>query len=112
MKTYSAQSGYVYLYFYEGHRAYSSRNDRGMEFAFSISSDRKTWRESSVLLSDEAIANWERAHGRALSLTERYAVAKIALFQAFDERAEPSQMQNEVRVRAADVEGIIETLDL
>ena len=49
---------------------------------------------------------------RELSLTERYAVAKIALFQAFDERPDPAQLRDEVRVRNADVEGIIETLGL
>jgi len=39
-------------------------------------------------------------------------VAKIALFQAFDERPDPAQLRDEVRVRNADVEGIIETLGL
>jgi hypothetical protein len=47
-----------------------------------------------------------------LSSTERYAVSKLALFQAFDERATPELMTQEVRVRAADVAAIIETLGL
>src|SRR5262245_20327947 len=110
MKTYSAQSGYVYQYFYEGHRDYAAGADRGVEFVFTFSSDRKTFHEVSVLLSEPAIRAWELAHGRELSLTERYAVAKIALFQAYDERPDPAQMRDEVRVRAADVEGIVETL--
>ena len=45
-------------------------------------------------------------------LTERYAVAKMALFQAFDERTEPALMKDPVHVRAADVEAIVETLGL
>jgi hypothetical protein len=112
MKTYSAQSGYVYQYFYEGHRAYTASGDRGTEFVFQLSSDRKTWFGTAVLVSDASIAAWQQAHGRELTSTERYAVAKIALFQAFDERPEPAQLGGEIRVRAADVEGIVETLGL
>ena len=112
MKTYSAQSGYVYQYYYEGHREYQSGEDRGAEFVFTISSDRKSWHASSVLVSEAAIQAWEQAHTRELNLTERYAVAKLALFQAFDERPDPAQLRDEVRVRHADVDGIIETLGL
>jgi hypothetical protein len=112
MKSYSAQSGYVYQYYYDGHRTYDSGGDRGTEFVFSISHDRKAWHGSAVLVSDAAIRAWEQAHERQLSLTERYAVAKIALFQAFDERSDPARMRDEVRVRHADVDGIIESLGL
>jgi hypothetical protein len=112
MKTYSAQSGYVYQYFYEGHREYSGGSDRGVEFVFRISADRKSWENASVLLSSVATAEWERARERSLTLTERYAIAKMALFQAFDERADPGQMRGDVRVRPADVDGIIEALGL
>jgi hypothetical protein len=112
LKTYSAQSGYVYQYYYEGHRDFRSGVDRGVEFVFSISADRKTWQTTSVLVSDEAIRSWEEAHARELSSTERYAIAKIALFQAFDERPAPAQMKDQVRVRNADVDAIVETLGL
>jgi len=112
MKTYSAQSGYVYQYFYEGHRAYAVSGDHGTEFVFHLSSDRKQWFDTSVLVSDASIAAWQQTHGRELTPTERYAVAKIALFQAFDERPDPAQLGGEIRVRAADVEGIVETLGL
>jgi len=112
LKTYSAQSGYVYQYFYEGHRPYRSSGDQGTEFVFHLSSDRKTWFDTAVYVSDASIAAWQQTHGRELSSTERYAVAKIALFQAFDERPEPAQLSGEIRVRAADVEGIVETLGL
>ena len=112
MKTYSAQSGYVYQYYYEGHREYRAGGDDGVEFVFTVSADRKGSHATSVLVSNPAIRAWEQAHGRELSLTERYAVAKIALFQAFDERPDPAQLRDQVRVRNADVEGIIETLGL
>jgi hypothetical protein len=112
MKTYSAQSGYVYQYFYEGHREYRGGGDDGVEFVFTVSADRKSSHETLVLVSGPAVQAWEQGHGRELSLTERYAVAKMALFQAFDERPDPAQLRDEVRVRTADVEGIIETLGL
>jgi hypothetical protein len=43
---------------------------------------------------------------------ERYAVVKTALFQAFDERPSPSQIQAEVRVRPAGLEAILENLGI
>ncbi|MBZ5619088.1 MAG: hypothetical protein LAQ69_10250 [Acidobacteriia bacterium] len=112
LKTYSAETGYVYQYYYEGHRDFRSGAESGMEFVFSISADRKNWHATPVLVSDEALRAWEATHARQLSSTERYAVAKIALFQAFDERAEPALMRDEVRVRNADIEGIVERLGL
>ena len=112
MKSYSAQSGYVYQYYYEGHRPFRSAGESGPEFVFTISADRKSWSEASVRVCDQAVAPWERSHARALSNNERYAIAKMALFQAFDDRANPGLMKDAVCVRPADVEAIVETLDL
>jgi hypothetical protein len=112
LKTYSAQSGYVYQYYYEGQRTYQRAADSGTEFVFTISADRKNWHAASVLVESDGVAGWQREHARELSSTEQYAVCKIALFQAFDERATPDLMRSEIRVRRADLEGIIESLDL
>jgi hypothetical protein len=86
LKTYSAQSGYVYQYCYEGQRPFqrSGRQRNGVcvqhvgrpENLASLQGRPATGR----------VAWWEAAHGRRLSATERYAIAKMALFQAFDER--------------------------
>jgi hypothetical protein len=112
LKTYSSQSGYVYQYFYEGHRPFRAAGERGTEFVFSISADARNWHAASVMLGDTAVRAWETAHERQLSSTEHYALAKMALFQAFDERPLQAQMKEDVRVRAADVEAIMETLGL
>lgn len=112
LKNYSAQSGYVYQYYYQGNRPFHSGGETGMEFVFHISADRKNWRPAAVLLSDGVIRAWEEGHARELSSTERYAIAKLALFQAFDERPTPAQMKDDVRLRRADVEAIVETLGL
>ena len=112
LKSYSAQSGFVYQYFYEGQRPYGNGGQTGLEFVFTVSADRKTWHSVSVRLADASVHAWEQAHSRPLSSTERYAVSKLALFQAFDERAAPPQMKEDVLVRGADVAAIIETLGL
>ncbi len=111
MKTYSAQTGYVYQYYYQGRRDLPPA-DPGVEFVFSVSADRQNWKPASVRVSRTALASWEQSHGRELSSTEHYAIAKVALFQAFDERPEPSRMTAEIHVRAADVDMIIEILGL
>jgi hypothetical protein len=111
-KTYSGQSGYVYQYYYEGHRPYKRDRDTGTEFVFDVSADRKASMPVSVLLSDTAIEDWESRHGRTVHGSERYAIAKMALFQAFDERPTPAAMSADVRVRAADVEAILITLGI
>jgi hypothetical protein len=109
-KTYSAQSGYVYQYFYEGQRP--SSPGPGTEFVFDVSSDRKTSAPVSVFVSAEAVGNWQSEMGRILSSAERYAIAKMALFQAFDERATPEQMGEAVHVTPAAVRAILETLNI
>ena len=112
LKTYSAQSGYVYQYYFEGQRPFHDSGETGTEFVFSISADRKNWHPVSVLVSAAAIHAWQQTNVRELSGTERYAVCKMALFHAFDERATPDLMKSEIRVRPADLDGIIESLDL
>ncbi|MCS6952165.1 MAG: hypothetical protein RMK57_09455 [Bryobacterales bacterium] len=111
-KTYSAQSGYVYQYYYEGQREVSRGRERGAEYVFEVTADRKTSFPVSVFVSSEALAVWEQRHGRSLTATERYAIAKMALFAAFDEREDPRQMRDEVRVQPADVEAILERLGI
>jgi hypothetical protein len=106
-KTYSGQSGYVYQYYYEGHRPYQRDRSSGTEYVFDVSADRKTSIAVSVLVGDTAIEDWQSRHGRTLHVSERYAIAKMALFQAFDERPHPAAMGADVRVRAADVEAIL-----
>jgi hypothetical protein len=112
LKSYSAQSGFVYQYFYEGQRPFRGGGESGAEFVFSVSAGGKSSHPVSVLVTASAQRAWEQSHARTLSSAEQYAVAKMALFQAFDERAGPPQMKEDVLVRSADVEAIIETLGL
>lgn len=107
-KSYSSDSGYVYQYYYEGHRPVPS----GTEYVFDVSSGPRRSFPVTVVVSDESVRTWEQAHERSLSATERYAVAKIALFRAFDERPTPAHLREPIRVRPADLADILETLDI
>ena len=109
-KTYSAQSGYVYQYFYEGHRPSSA--ERGTDYVFDVSSDRKTSSQVSVVIGDAAVASWQNENGRTLSATEQYAIAKMALFQAFDERESPEAMREVIHVAPRDVPAILAALHI
>jgi hypothetical protein len=112
MKTYSAQTGYVYQYYYEGYRTFRAGAESGVEFVFRVSAGPKGGNPITVRVAAAAISRWEEAHSRQISSTERYAIAKMALFQAFDERPTPSHMRDEVNVRFADLQAILDRLDL
>lgn len=111
-KTHSAESGYVYQYFYEGHRPGRRDGAPGTRFVFNVSADRKSSFMVSVFIADAVIGEWQRAHARELNSTERYAVAKLALFQAFDRRPDPAAMSEEVQVGVDDAEAFLATLDI
>jgi len=111
-KTYSGQSGYVYLYYYEGRRAVEREKERGTEFVFDVSAGRAGSFPVSVFVGESALGSWQSNHGRSLSDNERYAIAKMALFQAFDERPSPADLREDIVVRPADVEAILETLGI
>jgi hypothetical protein len=111
-KTYSAETGYVYQYFYEGQRPAKRDGVTGTQYVFNVSADRKTSFPVSVFVSDSVLEQWEKEHGRPLSSTERYAVAKLALFRAFDQRPSPDAMREEVLVRPPDVADFLATLDI
>jgi hypothetical protein len=81
IKTYSAESGHVYQHAYRGTRSVNSVQ----EYVFSISTHPGHWDVLTVQLADFVIAEWERRNGRTLSSTQKYAIAKMALFQALDQ---------------------------
>ncbi len=112
LKSYASQSGYVYNYFYVGCRDAFRGHAGGTQFVFRVSATRSDYKDTSVFLMSSAVEAWERARGHPLTRTERYAAAKMALFQAFDERAGPAQLDAEIVVRPADLAAILQTLGL
>ncbi len=85
VKSYSAADGYVYqYYFFEGNRA--QRDGRpGGEFTYVVSADRHSAFPFKIFVTQSALDAWAKQNGRALTSSEEYAVAKMRLFQAFDE---------------------------
>jgi len=111
-KNYSAQTGFVYEYYYLGKRKLTRGAKAGLEFVFQVSADRKTEFPVSVVIYESAVRSWEKNHGRDLTETERYALAKMSLFKAFNERPAPSDLKKEVRASTKDIEEILQTLGI
>jgi hypothetical protein len=101
-------SGYVYQYYYEGHRP----SEGGEEYVFYVTADRRTSYPVSVFVLRSAVETWQAAHGRELSGTEQYAIAKMALFEAFDARDTPAAMREPVIVEEAGIDAILGALDI
>jgi hypothetical protein len=111
-KTYSAETGYVYQYFYLGYREAAWDGDEGHEHLFSVSSGRSSRFTLRVFLSRKACEPWEKENDRQLIPTEQYALVKLSLFQAFDERTDFGGEDSAVVIRPEQVEEHINTLDL
>jgi len=107
-KNYSALSGYAYEYFFEGMRDTSAAR----EYIFTISGDRKTWFPLTVTVPHSSAQAWQQAHARPLAANERYAVAKLALFDAFDSRESPARMHEPISVTAAQLDELLARLGI
>ncbi|HEV2103074.1 MAG TPA: hypothetical protein VGR58_09880 [Candidatus Acidoferrum sp.] len=89
IKSYSAANGYVYqYYFYELNRVSVEGRAAG-EFVYAISADRGASFGLRILVMQAALEAWAAANGRSLTVSEEYALAKMRLFQAFDEGVVP-----------------------
>ena len=116
VKSYSAADGYVYqYYFFEGNRAQRNGNPGG-EFTYAISVDRQSAFRFKIFVHQSAMEAWAKQNGRPLSSSEEYAVAKMRLFQAFDEgvvkRTAQGQSEVEVAVDDSNLETLLEQLGI
>lgn len=87
VKTYTAQTGYAYEYYFVGSRA-ALEDDPfapATEFIFDVSPDRKSMFAVSVFLQPRALESFASERGRTLTNPEQYAAAKLRLLQGFDE---------------------------
>ncbi|HXZ80480.1 MAG TPA: hypothetical protein VEG30_11160 [Terriglobales bacterium] len=112
VKTYTGETGYVYQYYFVGQRPALSGDSEApaTEYIFDVSSDRKTTYAVSVFIRGEVAENWSSAHGRPLTDTERYAVAKVRLFHGFDEIENMMQDGRRLSVSAAEIEEYLNSL--
>jgi hypothetical protein len=100
LKTYSAESGYVWEYFFTG--------QDGATYRFEASATRKDFRAIAVEVDRPAL---RLAAQREMGAVEEYAVAKMSLLRAFD-RYEPDQLPCPIRSGMEDFREILRTLDL
>lgn len=100
IKTYSADTGRVYQYVYEGFR----RGNDGQEYVFAVTADRKNYVPVSVRVTAAATPP-------DLTPTERYAVAKLTLLRALDHRG-LEQISEPIQPGSEEVGDILRQLDL
>jgi hypothetical protein len=108
LKTYTAETGLVYQYYFVGKR--KALDEAATEFIFDVSSDRKLRFSVSILVPDAALVSWHAAHGRPLVDAEIYAAAKMQLTRAFDEIEDLFDQGRRVTVEAATLEEVLTTL--
>ena len=111
VKTYVAQTGYVYQYYFVGKRT-ALDGSEATEYIFDVTADRKGMFAVSVLLKPEATMAWAERHGRPLSDTEQYATAKLRLQQGFDTHGNMKEEGRMLEIDAGNVENVLEPLDL
>jgi|SRR5579862_5859284 len=112
IKSYSAATGFVYQYcFVEVQKARRGLT-LGTEYVYVVSVDRHENFPLSVFVKQSAAEKWARTHDRKLSGTEEYAVAKMRLFQAFDEVENLSESRPDLVVDDSNLQALLELLDL
>jgi hypothetical protein len=114
MKTYTAESGYVYQYYFVGKREALPQTPEApaTEFVFDVTPDRKTMYAVSVFLKPDALAAWAAAHKRVLTDTEQYAAAKMRLLRGFDEIEDIRTHDRHLIVDAGNIEDLLANLKL
>jgi hypothetical protein len=111
IKTYVAQTGLVYQYYFVGKRA-ALDGTAATEYIFDVTADRKSMFAVSVFLRAEALEAWAAEHGRELSETEQYATAKMRLQQGFDDVAKMKEEGRKLEIEAGSVNDLLAPLDL
>jgi hypothetical protein len=112
IKTYSAENGAVYQYQFHEVRPATIDGEPGTEYIYYATSDRKAMHPVRVFVSRVEMEKWAAKSGRQLNGTEEYAVAKMRLFQGFDETPGLEKSSVALRVDQSSIESLLEKLDL
>ena len=112
VKSYSAATGYVYqYYFYEVEKRQRGAAS-GVEYVYMVSLDRQKVFPVRIFVRRDALERWSAQTGHQLTGTEEYAIAKMCLFQAFDEIEGLAGQPGELVVDGSNIENLIAQLDL
>lgn len=112
VKSYSAATGYTFQYAFEEVRKVRRGFSPGREYVYRVSADRKTWFPVFIFVRHDAVHGWGKRVGREMNGTEEYAVAKMRLFQAFDEVEDFAASRPELIVDDSNLEDLLARLDL
>ncbi len=112
VKSYSAATGYVYQYQFQ--ETVKSRRGlaSGTQYIYWISRDRQSAFPVRIFVKRSAVEKWGRRAGRAMTGTEEYAVAKLRLFQAFDDVEDLSSASADFTVDESNLETFLNQLDI
>jgi hypothetical protein len=113
-KSYAAETGIVYRYFFESRRSLvrPAGLGPGSDYIFVLTADQGPPLALRVFVSQRAVAAWRAAHRRELDSSEQYALAKMRLFRAFDELENLREEGLNLVVDQTNVEELLEALDL
>jgi hypothetical protein len=112
LKTYTAQTGYVYQYYFVGKRPALDGDPEApsTEYIFDVTADRKTTFAVSIFLQPQALTAWSANRGRQLSDPEQYAAAKLRLMQGFDEIVDMLHDGRRLRLDAESLPALLESI--
>lgn len=106
LKHYSAATGVVYQYVFRG----KAPREAGEAHVFEVMADRQAAFLVHVEIGPEELRFCEDRLGFALRWNDEYALAKLALFNAFDGRENAAAMRESVRPGTSELLGYMKTL--
>ena len=112
IKSYSAATGYVYQYCFVEVRPARRGFSTGTDYIYIVSVDRQENFPLAVFVRKSAVEKWSKEQNRKLGGTEEYAVAKMRLFQAFDEIENLATVRPELHVDDSNINLLLQKLDL
>lgn len=114
VKTYTAETGYVYEYYFVGSRPALASDPfaPSTEYIFDVSADRKSIFAVSVFLPPRVLASYTATRGRTLSDPEQYAAVKLRLLQAYDEIANMPQDGRRLLLDAETFASLLESVGI
>jgi hypothetical protein len=114
LKTYGAETGYVYEYYFVGRREALAGDPEAPanEYVFDVTVAGGAVFAISVFLRADALAAWASSHGRALTEAEQYAAAKVRLLQDLDEIETPANRARRATITPENVEELLAGLGL
>lgn len=112
LKSYTAQTGYVYQYYFVGKREALEDDPEApaTEYIFDVTADRKTTFAVSIFLHPQELKAWANSRGRDLSEPEQYAAAKLRLMQGFDEIVDMLHEGRRLRLDAEVLASLLESI--